>query len=67
MPVYEYKGIDSAGKAVSGIVDADNPKVARLRLRKQNVFPTEMHAQKTGGSATSPTAPTFTPARLGMM
>lgn len=48
MAVYEYKGLDKAGKAVSGIIDADNPKVARTRLRKQSVYPTEIHLQKKG-------------------
>ena len=39
MPVYEYKGLTSDGKNVSGIVDADTPKVARAKLRKEGVFP----------------------------
>jgi len=38
MPVFEYRGLDGAGKAVTGIVDADSAKVARTRLRKQGVF-----------------------------
>jgi len=50
MAVYEYKGLDKSGKAVTGIIDADNPKVARTRLRKQAVFPTEIHLQKKGKS-----------------
>lgn len=55
MAVYEYKGIDAAGKAVAGIIDADNPKVARLRLRKQGMFPTDLHEQAKGGSSTKGT------------
>lgn len=51
MPVYEYKGFDGGGKAVSGIIDADNGKVARSRLRKQGLFPTEVHEQSTKGGA----------------
>ena len=49
MAVFEYKGMDKVGKAVSGIIDADNPKVARGKLRKQGVYPTEIHLQKKGG------------------
>ncbi len=50
MPVYEYKGFDGGGKAISGIIDADNPKVARARLRRQGSFPTEVNVQsKEGG------------------
>lgn len=50
MPVYEYKGLDAAGKSIAGIIDADSPKVARTRLRKQGLFPTEMHQQQEGGT-----------------
>jgi general secretion pathway protein F len=45
MPVFEYKGLDASGKAVAGIVDADTAKLARVRLRKQGLFPTEVHEQ----------------------
>lgn len=45
MPVYEYRGFDGGGKAITGIIDADNPKVARTRLRRQGLFPTEVNAQ----------------------
>jgi general secretion pathway protein F len=48
MPVFEYKAFDSAGKAVAGIVDADTAKVARGKLRRQGIFPTEVHQQKAG-------------------
>ena len=48
MPVFEYKGVTKAGKASNGIIDAENAKVARSKLRMQGVFPTEMHVQKKG-------------------
>lgn len=48
MAVYEYKGFDAAGKAVSGVIDADNPKGARSKLRRQSVFPTDVWEQKAG-------------------
>lgn len=48
MAAYEYKGMDARGAAVSGIVDAENPKGARGKLRKQGVFPTEVWEQKAG-------------------
>lgn len=53
MPVFAYKGFDAGGKAVSGLVDAENPKIARSRLRKQGVFPTEVqqkHQEATRGA-----------------
>jgi general secretion pathway protein F len=46
VPVYEYKGIDARGREVSGIVDAENPRTARARLRKQSVFPTVVEEQE---------------------
>lgn len=49
MAVYEYRGFDKGGKAVTGIIDADNAKVARSRLRKQAVYPTDISLQKKGG------------------
>jgi general secretion pathway protein F len=42
MPVYAYKGLSERGRAVSGIVDADNPKGARLKLRRDGIFPTDL-------------------------
>jgi general secretion pathway protein F len=50
MPVYEYIGLDGAGKSTKGIVDADSPKSARGRLRKQGVFPTEVWEKKEGAT-----------------
>src|SRR5215813_5164511 len=46
MPVYQYRGFKTDGAAATGIVDAESPKVARLKLRKDGVFPTEMAEQE---------------------
>lgn len=43
MAVYEYKALTADGKSVSGIIDADSPKVARQKLRKQGIFPTDVY------------------------
>lgn len=43
MAVYEYKALTAEGKAVNGIIDADNPKTARQKLRKQGIFPTDVY------------------------
>lgn len=55
MPVYHYRGFKADGGAATGIVDAESPRVARLKLRKDGVFPTEMAEQ--GGTAVSPATP----------
>jgi len=41
MPVYAWKGLNNAGKAVAGTKDADSPKGLRLVLRKEGVYVTE--------------------------
>ena len=40
--VFEYKGFTTEGKNVTGIIDAENPKTARTKLRKAGVYPTEV-------------------------
>ncbi len=55
MPVFEYKGLSTGGKAVSGMVDADSARAARTKLRKDGVFPTELKEQRgSGKSAPAP-------------
>ncbi len=57
MAVYEYKGLTTEGRSVSGIVDADNPKTARFKLRKSGIFPVEVLESHQAGSATAPSHP----------
>jgi general secretion pathway protein F len=40
--VYEYRGLDQAGKDIKGIIDADSPRLARAKLRRSGIFPTEI-------------------------
>jgi general secretion pathway protein F len=54
MPVYEYKGVTTGNRAARGLVDADSPRGARLKLRAEGIFPTEIVQGRTG-SATSDT------------
>ena len=42
MPVYDYKGLTPKGDARTGIIDADSPREARIKLRSQNVLVTEI-------------------------
>jgi general secretion pathway protein F len=51
MAVYEYKGLDDKGKKTTGLVDADSPKAARQKLRKEGTFVTDIVEGKAGGSA----------------
>jgi general secretion pathway protein F len=42
MPVYEYAALNSSGKKIKGLIDADTLRSARQKLRAQNIFPTEI-------------------------
>jgi general secretion pathway protein F len=42
VPVYAYKGVTTAGKPARGHVDAESVKGARLRLRRDGIYPTEI-------------------------
>ncbi|MDP2599122.1 MAG: type II secretion system inner membrane protein GspF [Deltaproteobacteria bacterium] len=39
MPVFEYSGINQQRKKAAGIVEAENEKAARLKLRKMGIYP----------------------------
>ena len=56
MAVYEYKGLTQEGRSVSGIMEADTPKTARLKLRQTGVFPVEVlesHQARVGAAPLS--------------
>ncbi|MFH1728400.1 MAG: type II secretion system inner membrane protein GspF [Pseudomonadota bacterium] len=61
MAVFEYKGINKKGKNISGLVDADTVASAKVKLRKDGVFPTfvkessnsEGSSSQSGGSLLS--------------
>ena len=52
MPVYAYKGLNEKGRNVGGIIDADSPKSARIKLRRTGIFPTNLNETRdqTGGA-----------------
>lgn len=52
MPVYAYKGLNSSGRNVGGIIDADNPKAARQKLRRTGVYPTDLSEERAQKAAT---------------
>lgn len=45
MAVYVYTGFDSAGKTISGVVDADSQRSARAMLRRDGVFATDLREE----------------------
>ena len=44
MPVYAYKGVTAAGKSTRGQVTAENLRAARLKMRQDGVFLTDIEA-----------------------
>ncbi len=48
MPIFEYKGITKTGKNIKGIIDAENLRAARVKLKKDNVFVVDISDKKKG-------------------
>ena len=48
MPIYEYKAYVSGGGTTSGVIDADTPREARARLRRDNVLVSEIRELRGG-------------------
>ncbi len=42
MPVYTYRGVNDAGRTTRGFVDAESDRSARLKLRRDGIFLTEL-------------------------
>lgn len=49
MPIFEYKAIDGDKRVKKGIIDADTPRDARVKLKKEQLFVTEIREQAGGG------------------
>jgi general secretion pathway protein F len=71
VPVFAYRGLTSAGRNVQGVVDADSAKGARVRLRRDGIFPTEVAEQQvepsSGGGLALRRGPRMTPAELALV
>lgn len=46
MPIFDYKGLAKSGKNLKGVVDAENIRAARLKLKKDGIFVTEIRDKK---------------------
>lgn len=57
MPAYRYEALDAAGKAGTGLVEAENPKAARAQLRAQALVP--LAVTPVGAAAGAPAAGRF--------
>ena len=50
MPAYKFEALDAAGKATSGLLDAESPKAARSQLRAQALVPLAVTQVVTAGT-----------------
>lgn len=51
MPAYRFEALDAAGKATTGLLDADNAKAARSQLRAQSLVPLAVTQVASAGTA----------------
>ncbi|MDG1498388.1 MAG: type II secretion system F family protein [Planctomycetota bacterium] len=42
MPIYEYKAFAAGGASTTGVIDADTPRAARDKLRREKILVTEL-------------------------
>jgi general secretion pathway protein F len=54
MAVYEFKGLNAAGKTITGLKEADSPRTLRTLLKKEGVFLTDVVGQSEGKSNRAP-------------
>ncbi len=45
MAVFEYDALNGAGKSIRGIIDAESARAARVKLRGQGIYPTEIREE----------------------
>src|SRR5262245_56530882 len=62
MPIYEYKAYASGGTTKTGVIDADTPREARHRLRRDNILVSELRELRySGKKGAAPAAGTSAP------
>src|SRR5688572_12615602 len=57
MPVYNYKALKDDGGSDAGVIDADSPKDARLKLKNRRLHVTDLQTvggEEKGGNGGSP-------------
>lgn len=53
MPIFEYRGLTKDGKNTKGIVDADNLRAARMKLKKDGIFVVDLRDKKKASDSSS--------------
>jgi general secretion pathway protein F len=70
MPAYKFEALDAAGKASTGLLEAENPRAARAQLRAQALVPIAVTpvaaGAKTGAGPAWASRRIFAPAALAV-
>lgn len=53
MPIFEYRGLTKDGKNAKGVMDADNLRAARLKLKKDGIFVVDIKDKKKAANSNS--------------
>ena len=48
MPIYEYKAFAPGGSVQTGVIDADTPREARSKLRRDNLLVSDLWEKRAG-------------------
>lgn len=56
-PIYDFKAFDQVGKIKKGIVEAENARAARVKLKKQRLLATEIREKSAGRPSSSGSMP----------
>lgn len=46
MPIFEYKGLTRDGKNIKGVIDSENLRAARAKLKKDNIYVVDIRDKK---------------------
>ena len=49
MPIFEYKAFAAGGSTTTGVIDADSPREARSKLRRENLLVSEIREMRGKG------------------
>ncbi len=60
MPTFEYKGLSAAGKNVKGILESDNVKTARTKLKRDGIYVVDIKDKKAQAAKKKAAGPSFT-------
>ena len=50
MPLFDYQALDQAGKRTKGVLEAENERTARTKLRELKLFPLEIKSGSPAGA-----------------